>query len=162
MDAINNSFLSLDSQLAWVFVLAGVALLIMLQPKGKRLRSVPLWLAALVLAYLICELHLPILQFLVLALALFAVAAVGLIWWIVKRLHKVAETLYNAQEAYRQNQDKAAYLAALEQCSKQLRAVKWLGKRATIRKQNGPGEMKFWDYLEQQKRALQDDDVIDI
>jgi len=105
------------------------------------------------------ELRLPILQFAAVALAVFALLTIGLIWWLTKRLHQIAEQLYNAQEAYQQNHDKAAYLAGLEQCSKQLKALIWFGKRATIRQtKNQPdvfAEIKLADYLEQQKQLLQ-------
>lgn len=159
MEIVDTTFPPLDNKLAWCFALLGVALLILLQPKEQRLRSIPLWAIALGLAYLVLELRLPILQFAAVALAVFALLTIGLIWWLTKRLHQIAEQLYNAQEAYQQNHDKAAYLAGLEQCSKQLKALRWFGKRATIRQtKNQPdvfAEIKLADYLEQQKQLLQ-------
>ena len=158
MEIVEASFPSAGSHWEWCFALAGVALLIILQPKEQRLRSIPLWLIALGLAYLILELHLPILQFAAIALALLVAGVAGLIWWLTKRLHKIAEQLYNAQEAYQQTHDKAAYLAGLEQCSKQLRSIKWFSKRATIRQSQGQSdnfaEIKLSDYLEQQKQLI--------
>ncbi len=106
MEIVDTTFPPLDNKLAWCFALLGVALLILLQPKEQRLRSIPLWAIALGLAYLMLELRLPILQFAAVALAVFALLTIGLIWWLTKRLHQIAEQLYNAQEAYQQNYDK--------------------------------------------------------
>lgn len=158
MEIVEASFPSAGSHWEWCFALAGVALLIILQPKEQRLRSIPLWLIALGLAYLILELHLPILQFAAVALALLVAGLAGLIWWLTHRLRQIAEQLYNVQQSYQQTQDKAAYLAGLEQCSKQLRSIKWFSNRATIRPSQGQtansAEIKLSDYLEQQKQLI--------
>lgn len=158
METVDTSFPAAGSHWDWCFVLAGVVLLIILQPKEQRLRSIPLWIVALGLTYLILELHLPIVQFAAVAFALIAIFLVCLIWWLTHRLRKIAEQLYNVQQSYQQTQDKAAYLAGLEQCSKQLRTIKWFSSRATIRQNEGQpndfAEMKLSDYLEQQKQLI--------
>ena len=142
--------------LIWGCVLVFAIFMVLQAPKGNRLKAAGMMAVAVLLTYLITEVNLPIAKFLVIAFVLFVLLFIGLIFLLVRRMNKILQELAAAQQAYQDNHNTAAYLAALDKCSHKLTPIKWIVNRTTV-KSDTAQEIKLWDFIDQEKQRIQND-----